>query len=76
MSLEQEINIVQESWAKNPIPEDFKSINANKLMCSLEGIQQQIDNLPSGEGQIRVAVVNENALNSIEIKIFKVFKTL
>lgn len=75
MSLEKEMEAIQESWAKHPIPEDFKTTDANKLMCSVEGVQKQIENLPQGEGYIRVAFIHENAMNSIEIKAFKVFKS-
>lgn len=74
MSLENEMEIIKESWARNPIPDDFKTIGSNQLLCSEEGVQKQIEMLASGQGLIRVAFVNENALNSIEIKTFTVFK--
>ena len=73
MTFEEQMDIIIEQWEKHPIPEDFQNTEHNKNMCSIEGIQKQLDDLPSGPGVVFAAVaVDDNS--SIEVKQFNIFK--
>ena len=72
MTLEQQLEEIIELWAKNPLSEEFVSDPGNSRLCTIQGVQQQIENLPSGEGTIIVTFLND--AQQIEIKTIKVFK--
>lgn len=74
MNFQEQMNLIMEHWEKFPIPEDFQNTEQNKNMSTVEGIQKQLDDLPSGPGTIYVAIVDENNTNNIAIKPLEVFK--
>jgi hypothetical protein len=73
MTFEEQMDIIIEQWGRCPIPEDFLTTEHNRNMCSVEGIQKQLDALPSGPGIVLAAVAVENS-SDIEIKQFNIFK--
>lgn len=74
MTFQEQINEIVTHWEKYPVPDDFQNTKQNKNMCTVKGIQKQLDDLPSGDGTIYVAIVDQNTPNSIAIKPINVFK--
>lgn len=73
MNFQDQMDLILKQWEENPVPLDFQNNEENKLLCSIEGVQTQLDNLSSGAGTIYVALAVKNS-NNIEIKPIHVFK--
>lgn len=53
------MNKIMEDWEKNPIPPAIKDNPQNRLMTTIQGINDQISALQQGTGIIMVAVMDE-----------------
>jgi hypothetical protein len=71
MTFEEEMKNIEEFWANESLPPEFIEIEANTPLCSVNGVLEQLQNLPIGQGSIKVAYAKDG---NIEIKTLAVVK--
>lgn len=74
MTFQERMNQIMTHWEDNPIAPEFANKDDIRLMCTVEGIQKQLDKLAHGPGSIMVATADENNPTSIKIETLSVFK--
>jgi hypothetical protein len=74
LTFQEKMNQIMTHWEGNPIAPEFAEKEDIKLMCTVEGIQQQLDKLAQGPGNIMVATADDNNPTSIKIQTLSVFK--
>lgn len=73
-TFQEKMNQIMTHWEDNPIAPEFMVKDDIKLMCTVEGIQEQLEKLSQGPGTIMVATADQNNPTSIKIETLSVFK--
>lgn len=75
MTFQDRMNEVIQLWEEHPLPEDFKAVDQNKLLCSVDGVISQLDNLPGGGGAGTIYIAVNDGNDNVSIRTITVFKS-